>query len=198
MPDPQIATDDELVAMCLQGRREAWEALVCRYGPYVYGIATKAFRMKGDEAEEAFQTVFMKVYRNLDRYSGQGRFKTWLAQVVRNVCIDHVRAKARSGTHSLSSDRPGERMDELGSASRTTSPSVDDEISRIADRVTVRQALARLPMESRRLLYLRFYRDLPYNEIAKLTGHSEKVAAALTSRSLARLRQVLAEMEAVT
>ncbi|MEW5866323.1 MAG: sigma-70 family RNA polymerase sigma factor, partial [Bacillota bacterium] len=74
----------------------------------------------------------------------------------------------------------------------------DDEFSRLTERVAVRQALAKLPEESRRLLFLRFYRDLPYDEIARLTGRSEKVAAALTSRSLARLRRMLASSGAAT
>ncbi|MDI7248056.1 MAG: sigma-70 family RNA polymerase sigma factor [Bacillota bacterium] len=194
----QSTTDDELVAMCLEGRREAWETLVSRYGAYVYAIAIKAFHMPSDEAEEAFQVVFTKVYTNLEQYRGHGRFKTWLAQVARSVCIDQMRAKTRARGYGLTSDWPAEWMDGHEPVSGTATSSMDDEISRLTERVTVKQALARLPEESRRLLYLRFYKDLPYNEIARLTGRSEKVAAALTSRSLARLRQVLVDMGAAT
>jgi len=196
--------DDELVAMCLEGRREAWETLVSRYGAYVYAIAIKAFHMPADEAEEAFQAVFTKVYTSLGQYRGHGQgqeeggFKRWLARVARSVCIDQVRAKARANRHGLASDWPVHWMDGHEPVSGTATSSIDDEISRLTDRVTVRQALAQLPEESRRLLYLRFYKDLPYNEIARLTGRSEKVAAALTSRSLARLRQVLVDMGAAT
>ncbi|MCR4402011.1 MAG: sigma-70 family RNA polymerase sigma factor [Firmicutes bacterium] len=195
--------DDELVAMCLAGRREAWETLVTRYGSYVYAIAIRSFHMSADEAEEAFQAVFTKVYTSLEQYRScdrqeAGGFKRWISRVTRSVCIDQMRAKARSGGPEIPSGQVEAWTDGHEPVDGRAASRIDDEISRLADRVTVRQALARLPEESRKLLYLRFYKDLPYNEIARLTGRSEKVAAALTSRSLARLRQVLVNMGAVT
>lgn len=192
------ANDDELVAMCLEGRREAWEALVSRYAAYVHAVAIRAFGMSSDEAEEAFQAVFTKVFTNLGQYRRDARFRTWLAQVVRSVCIDQMRARSRAARHALPLGCASEWEDGSEPAPGTAITNADDEISRLADRVMVRQALAKLPEESRRLLYLRFYKDLPYDEIARLTGKSEKVAAALTSRSLARLRQVLVNIGATT
>ncbi|MFZ5924954.1 MAG: RNA polymerase sigma factor [Bacillota bacterium] len=196
-------TDGELVTRCLEGNREAWEALVSRYGAYVYAIALRAFHMPPDEAEEAFQAVFTKVYTSLGQYRGAregagGGFKAWLVRVARSVCVDQLRAKARADGHGAASDWPTEWMDGHEPVAGSAPAGNDDEFSRLTERVAVRQALAKLPEESRRLLFLRFYRDLPYDEIARLTGRSEKVAAALTSRSLARLRRMLASSGAAT
>src|SRR5436190_22389614 len=59
-------TDAELVQRCRQGSTDAWNGLVERFSRYVYAICSRGFGLGPDDAEDAFQEVFTRVYARLD------------------------------------------------------------------------------------------------------------------------------------
>jgi hypothetical protein len=71
----------------------SWEDVANRYGPTVY---TMAYRLTGDrdEARDLAQDVFVRVYRNLDRYR-PGTFEGWLYRITKNLFLDRVRRGGR-------------------------------------------------------------------------------------------------------
>lgn len=85
--------DREAVQAVLAGRVDAFEGLVRRWqGP----IVELAYRFTRDRmrAEDLAQEAFVKVYRSLARWRGEGRFSTWLFAVAANVCRSRLRRKA--------------------------------------------------------------------------------------------------------
>ena len=72
--------DYEVVQACLQGKKEMFEILVSRYKNLVYSII---LRMTNDaeEANDLAQEVFIKVYRNLDKYQPGYKFSTWIMKI---------------------------------------------------------------------------------------------------------------------
>jgi RNA polymerase sigma-70 factor, ECF subfamily len=70
-----------------------WEEIAERYGDTVY---TMAYRLTGDrdEARDLAQDVFVRVYRNLDRYR-PGTFAGWLYRITKNLFLDRVRRRKR-------------------------------------------------------------------------------------------------------
>ena len=72
--------DYEIIQCCLQGKKEMFEELVSRYKNLVYSII---LRMTNDpeEANDLAQEVFIKVYRNLDKYEPTYKFSTWIMRI---------------------------------------------------------------------------------------------------------------------
>ena len=85
-------SDFELVQMAAAGDETAFEEIVGRYKNLVYSVV---LRMVADseDANDIAQEVFIKVYRNLDKYSSEFRFSTWIIRIATNTVIDFRRKK---------------------------------------------------------------------------------------------------------
>lgn len=83
-------TDNELVTRCQRGDQRAFQQLVERYQKRAFGIAVGMLR-NSDDAMDAAQEAFVKVFRNIAGFKGDSSFYTWLYRIVVNVCIDHCR-----------------------------------------------------------------------------------------------------------
>ena len=85
-------TDTELISKVKAGQTLAYRTLVERYKDYVYTIA---FRVLGnrEDAEEAAQDSFVKVYKGLTSFQGNSKFSTWLYRIVLNTSISYKRKK---------------------------------------------------------------------------------------------------------
>lgn len=90
----ETAEDTALVTAAKDGDIAAFETLVRRYSRAVFAHATRFF---GDAStsDDVTQEVFVKVYRSLSNFDERARFSTWLYRIVRNTCLDEVRAGNR-------------------------------------------------------------------------------------------------------
>jgi RNA polymerase sigma factor (sigma-70 family) len=80
--------DADLVRRCLDGEDGAWDELVLRYSRYVYAIIHQGYRLRGPDAEDAFQEVFLRVYDRLGSLRDPKALRPWIAQLTRRVCLD--------------------------------------------------------------------------------------------------------------
>lgn len=88
-------TDRDLVVAFQSGDEAAYEEVYRRYAGRVRRICV---RMLGNtqDADEAVQETFLKAYQALGRFNGSYQVGAWLARIAANVCVDHVRFRARS------------------------------------------------------------------------------------------------------
>src|ERR1043166_8430888 len=86
--------DDEVIRKAQQGDADAFARLVRTYETAVFN---HVFRLVGDRglAEDLTQEIFVRVYRNLPRFSFRSKFTTWLFQVTVNRVVDEMRAQER-------------------------------------------------------------------------------------------------------
>ena len=164
-------TDAELVAGCRKGDPEAWNALVERFSRYVSAIATQAFRLAPHDAEDVFQTVFMRAYERLGSLRSDDAIRPWVGQLTRNCCLDLLRASGRIV--------PTEELEEQAA---------DDVISRLDDAMMVRDGLSRLGPECQEILDRFFSRDESYRTIGEELGLPAGTIASRISRCLGHLR----------
>jgi RNA polymerase sigma factor (sigma-70 family) len=89
-------SDKDLVIAFQSGEPVAYDAIYKRHKPRVAGICN---RMLGNDrdAEEASQEAFFKAYQALGHFNGTYQLGAWLARIAANVCLDHLRARARAG-----------------------------------------------------------------------------------------------------
>ena len=92
-------TDYELITQILNGDKELFAELVRRYKNLVYSVVVRMVNDR-DEADDLAQDVFLKVYRNLDKYYPDYKFSTWVIRISTNHVIDY-RRKNRLDTQSL-------------------------------------------------------------------------------------------------
>lgn len=160
-------TDQELITRSQQGDRGAFEALVRRYQRKAVRIAFGVLR-NSEDAMDAAQEAFVKVYRNLDKFKGNSSFKTWLYRIVVNVSIDQIRKRQRS--RGVEYDDTYRRSDEahvepLSADTRPMHPGFFAENQELAAQLT--QALEALSENHRTVIVLREIEGLSYEEIAQ-------------------------------
>src|ERR1700730_170036 len=82
----------ELIRAVQQGDQSAFEALVRSYDQSVLGLAMNLLRSPED-ARDAYQEAFLRVYKNIHSFRFDCSFYTWLYRIVTNVCLDHLRKR---------------------------------------------------------------------------------------------------------
>lgn len=165
--------DAELVHRCRAGDEAAWRELVERFGRYVHAIAVRGYGLHGDDAEDAFQEVFSRVFERLHTLREPEALRPWIAQTTRRCCVDRVRARLPESA---------ELHDEA---------SVDDAVAELDEALDVRLALASLSDDCAEILDRFFCRDESYRTIAAALDLPAGTVASRISRCLTRLRSVL-------
>jgi RNA polymerase sigma-70 factor (ECF subfamily) len=82
----------ELIRAVQQGDQTAFEALVRSYDQSVLGLAMNLLRSPED-ARDAYQEAFLRVYKNIHSFRFDCSFYTWLYRIVTNICLDHLRKR---------------------------------------------------------------------------------------------------------
>ncbi len=151
-------TDEELIV--LAARQESWALaeLYDRYSRLVFSLALQMLRDRA-ASEEIVQEVFTKVWRAAHDYApDRGRFSSWLISITRHQCIDELRrCRVRPTTESV---------DEAPYLELAGDDDPAEDAAQSLECARVRQALAQLPEEQRRMIELAFLEGLTHQEIA--------------------------------
>lgn len=162
--------DLELINRSRTGDKRAFKMLVERYQKRAFGIAYGMLRNRED-ALDASQEAFVRVYRNLDRFKGDSAFYTWFYRIVVNVCIDHCRKHGK--VRKLEFDESYRRRDEAQTGTEVTGntrdmrPDISLEQSELGD--AIKRALDKLSENHRTVILLREIEGLSYEEISVAT-----------------------------
>jgi len=155
--------DADLVRRALEGRREAFGALVERYQGLVHGLA---FHLVGDlaDAEDLAQDAFVKAYQNLHRLDDPAKFGGWIRRIAANECKMWLRRR-RLEEVPLDPDEEGRVMLDI-SPLEDPSPRPDEVLEKKEFRRDVMRAIESLS-EGNRLAVTLFYLDgLSYQEVS--------------------------------
>jgi RNA polymerase sigma-70 factor, ECF subfamily len=174
-----LATSSPLAA---QEPAPSWEDVATRYGPVIY---TMAYRLTGDrdEARDLTQDVFVRVYRNLDRYQ-PGTFEGWLYRITKNLFLDRVRRGGRLRLEPLPEEewrQPAE-----------PTPGPAEQLEQGVLHGDLEQALLALPGSFRTAVVLCDVQGLTYEEIAAATGWPLGTVRSRIHRGRRLLRRELA------
>jgi RNA polymerase sigma-70 factor (ECF subfamily) len=181
--EPMPDHDARLLSQFQQGDVCAFDALVARHGRTVYSFVRR-FLGSTSAADDVYQEVWLKVIRGADRFRARSRFTTWLFQITRNACMDHLRQQARRRDGlPLEPDPEREPVD--------TSPSAAATAERRELEAALGAAIAELPAEQREVFLLRGTTSLTFVEIAALTGTSPNTVKSRMRYALERVREGL-------
>jgi RNA polymerase sigma-70 factor, ECF subfamily len=174
--------DGELVRLARSGADDALAAL---YGRYADRIVTLCFYALGSRpaAEDAMQSVFLKVFRGLADFRGQSAFRTWLFRIAINHCNDELRTRSAEYVpleSIMGSDRE---------IAARLSPEEEHESRQVE--LIVARALRELSPKLRSVAVLRYIEDLSYDEIAAVLDCSKGTVASRLNRALTDLERIL-------
>jgi len=177
-------SDEALIRAAQRGDRDAAAWLYNRHVDRVHRICYRIV-LDPSQVQDCVQEVWLKVFRNLDRFRSGKSFAAWLNTVTANTAIDFYRKWTRQRNH------PG--VDET-----CVKASVADEQPGIqqADEALVQQkiqeALQDISVNQRTAFILRYFEDMPTAEIARVLGCAEGTVRVHLRRSLLALRARLA------
>jgi len=153
-------TDYEIVKKCINGNEQYFEILIARYKNLVYSIILKMINDK-EEVNDLAQEVFIKIYRNLDKYSDEFKLSTWITKITTNHIIDY-RRKKKCDTVSIDNI--------MYDASTNDSP--ESEYIKKEQKLKLERLVGELPEMYKIPIVLYHQKGFTYQEIADATNQS--------------------------
>jgi len=156
--------DIELVNKARKGDQLAYGELLGRYRDAIYFMLLKMVNSPVD-AEDLTIEAFGKAFKNIDQYTPNFAFSTWLFKIATNNCIDFIRKKRAS---HVSLDQTIDGEESLAPSTLIQSDDLDPESYMINKQKIkhMRKIVSRLKPRYRQLVELRYFKEYSYDEIA--------------------------------
>ncbi len=189
-PNESFDQDWYWIQKIQEGDSSAFERIFNKYKVSIINLSFRFIRNR-EIAEEVAQEVFIKVYEKKVHFDPRSKFSTWLYRVTVNASMDFLRKKKFS---FRSLEEPlGDQEDSgrtlLDNLSDPKSLSAGESIVQEETKKLVRQGIDRLPENLRSPILLYQFEELPYKEIAKILGITEKAV----EKRIYHAKQILRE-----
>jgi len=183
-------TDEQLALLYVEGDNSAFDELLNRTQEKLFTYIMFVVR-DHDIADDIFQETFVKVITKLQhgQYTDSGKFMFWLTRIAHNVMMDWYRQQQSrhlvepNAENDLQNLRTASVLDSF-----RESEMVNEQVLR-----DVKRMMESLPAPQREVVYMRFYQQLSFKEIAELTGVSINTALGRMRYALINLRRMAKE-----
>lgn len=179
-------TDEQLVNQYLKGDEESLEILIKQYLKPIYSFVYHYLGNVSD-AEDVAQEVFVKMWRNLKKFDGQKKFKTWIFTIAKNTCLDYFRKKKIVPMFLLEDD--DNKIDNLIDLSSQPNKIVEQ----LDAQQKITPVLDKLSAKHRLVLNLYYQDQLNFREIGKKLNESINTIKSRYRRALNILRKIITE-----
>ena len=181
------STQDQAFAIrASKGDVEAFRLLVQEHSGLVYRVALRILGV--EDAQDASQEVWIRVWRNIRDFRGDSAFTTWLYRITVNTCLSVRRKESRRGEREYSGDEMPFLPEPRGGDADPEAAALGAE-----QREEIQAALGHVRAEHRAALVLRHMEGLSYAEIARVLGVPDGTAKGWASRGRAAMLIALAE-----
>lgn len=165
-------TDAELVARAQQGDTRAFDQLVKKYTPKLYGLVYNMTSNREDTAD-LLQDIFAKAYRSLQRFMGKSSFYTWIYSISVNMTLNFLKKRGRYTKVSLDDVDTGIQNDPTFIEVTTTAKSTLREVNINELQKRLNEAMMKLSEDHRTVVTLYDVQGLQHSEISQILGVSE-------------------------
>lgn len=165
---------EDIINSIAKGDEKALKELIMRMQARVY---TYCFSLVGNEedAEELTSEVFFQVWKSAKNFRGQSKATTWLFGIARNLCMNHLRKRKIKFLEITEWDAVYDPNEE--------EHDYDPEL--------LKKAMEKLSPLHREVLYLAYYEDMSYHEIAKLLDIPENTVKTRIFNAKKKLRELI-------
>ena len=183
-------TNEALALLYVGGNNKAFDELLIRTQSSLFAYIMFVVRNE-DVANDIFQETFVKVITKLQQgcYTDSGKFSFWLTRIAHNAIMDWYRTQKSGRIVDLADDNDLSNLkSELVMDSYRENEIVNDQV-----KADVRKMMEMLPAPQREVVFMRFYQQLSFKEIAELTGASINTALGRMRYALINLRKMAKE-----
>ena len=190
MNESPADTDEVLVARAQSGDTSAFDQLVIRYSPRLYGMIYHMTSNKED-ANDLTQDVFAKAYRSLRRFRGRSSFYTWIYAIGTNMTLNFLKKRNRRAAWSLDNLDSGIQNDEaMVDLAHAANPRRQSDLNELQKKLN--EALQSLSNRHRAVVTMFDIQGIPHAEISKILKVSE---GTVRSRLFYAHRQLQGHLE---
>lgn len=169
--DASRQQDNELVARAQAGDSAAFDELIVKYSPRLYGLVYN-MTSNHEDTNDMLQDVWAKAFRSIAGFRGQSSFYTWIHSIGVNMTINFLKKRGRRHTMSLDDVDSGIQHDkEFLELTATSTPVREADLGELQKRLN--EALQKLSPEHRAAVTMFDIQGMPHAEIAKILGISE-------------------------
>ena len=192
MNDLMTMTDEQLALEYIDGNNRAFDLLLTRNQSKLYSYILFVVHDR-DTADDVFQETFVKVITKLHqrKYTNSGKFSAWIMRIAHNVIMDWYREQK---------------------AEKIIEPTIDNDLSNLSSKEVVEGSIENqfvfeqvlddvkkmmnlLPPTQREVVFMRFYQNMSFKEIAEMTNVSINTALGRMRYAILNLRRMAKEHE---
>jgi RNA polymerase sigma-70 factor (ECF subfamily) len=165
------AEDKALVARAQEGDARAFDRLVVKYSPRLYGLLYN-MTSNHEDANDLMQDVFAKAYRALKGFRGKSSFYTWIHSIGVNMTINFLKKRGRRYAMSLDDlDSNIHNDKEFIELTATSTPVRETDLGELQQRLN--EAMMKLSHDHRAVVTMFDIQGMPHAEISRILGVSE-------------------------
>ena len=181
--DIQLKTTShsQLIKGCIEGQRTYQQVLYNTFASTMFGICLR-YASDYQTAEDILQEGFVKVFKNLDRFRGEGSFEGWIKRIFINTAIEYHRKSLRHINHSELDDQH---------LQYSLSPTVIQQLFR----EDLLKLLHALPVGYRTVFNLYAIEGYNHREIGTMLNISEGTSKSQLARARAYLKKLISEQK---
>jgi len=171
MDQPRTDEDQQLVARTQEGDVAAFDELVVKYTPRLYGLVYN-MTSNHEDTNDLLQDVFSKAYKSIRGFRGKSSFYTWIHSIAVNMTLNFLKKRGRRFNLSLDDvDASIQNDKEFLELTQSTSPVREADLSEL--QVRLNEAMMKLSDEHRAVVTMFHIQGMPHAEISKILRVSE-------------------------
>lgn len=183
-------TDEELAVCYMNGDNKAFDLLLAHNQSVIFSYILFVIHDE-EKANDVFQDTFIKIIVKLKngQYAPTGKFGAWCMRIAHNVIMDNYRGQKNDRTIEMTNDN------DLSNISPSNIQETNIEASYVNRQVMkdVRKIMNQLPNSQREVVYMRYYQQMSFKEIAEVTNVSINTALGRMRYALLNMRRMARE-----
>jgi len=171
MQEDSRRQDDALIARTQAGDPSAFDELVVKYSPRLYGLVYN-MTSNHEDTNDLLQDIFSKAYRSIRGFQGKSSFYTWVHTISVNLTINFLKKRGRRYQLSLDDvDNNLQNDKDFIELTSTSTPVREADLGEL--QIRLNEAMQKLSNEHRAVVTMFDIQGMPHAEIAKILGISE-------------------------
>lgn len=181
-------TDEQLALSYVNGNNRAFDLLLSRNQSKLFSYILFVVRDR-DVADDIFQETFVKVVTRMQqgKYTTSGKFSAWIMRIAHNVIMDWYREQRSDKI--VEAPREND-LSNVGRKDDLLDGSIESQFVNMQVLADVKKMMNNLPAAQREVVFMRFYQDLSFKEIAEMTGVSINTSLGRMRYAILNLRRM--------
>ena len=181
-------TDEELALSYINGNNRAFDLLLSHNQSKLFSYILFVVRNR-DVADDIFQETFVKIITKLQegRYKPSGKFSAWIMRIAHNIIMDWYRALKSGKVVETTKEND---LSNIGSADIQIG-NIENQFVNMQTLADIKKLMQHLPPSQREVVFMRFYQEMSFKEIAKATGVSINTSLGRMRYAILNLRKMV-------